>query len=88
MRLVKGTCYRLWGECVLYLGYSPADGLIYPCDQCGKERTRLHWFIDACRPHNPRVSYKYGSECVRHLDLKPMSCPSASSDYPLPEEYD
>ena len=86
--LIRGACYCLWGKVpTLYLGIAPPD-IEYPCDECGKERSRLHHFVaveepdrlDACR-------YKLGTECVYKVLTGVIPCPATSANYKIPDWY-
>ncbi len=65
MKLVEGERYQWWYvRAWIYDGLH--DGLIYTCDNCGKERKKLHWFH---AEDNKDDVLKLGTECVKEIRL-------------------
>ena len=66
IRLSRNAKYRINNLEFVYIGFVEGD---YNCDKCGQRRQKTHWFIQGLED-NPTQVAKYGSECIKHVDIK------------------
>ena len=71
MKLIIGKHYKLFGQMFIYDGIWEG----HFCDRCGKARKCLT-FIQG-EPNNPTQVAKYGSECIKYIDIEQASTEEA-----------
>lgn len=67
--LVVGRKYLTKHGILTYAGMYSYPG--FTCDGCKKVRDRFHEFVVG-DVDNPHEHWDYGSECVKHIGLKPI----------------
>ena len=68
MKFIKGNQYTIRNTTFTYDGIWPG----HFCDRCGKPRELLHAFTIG-EPGNPSQVTKYGTECIKHINIKHKS---------------
>ena len=68
MKFGEDNKYLINGHAFIYDGIWQG----HTCDRCGKARECLYAFIQGERT-NPTQIAKYGSECIKHIDIVSLS---------------